>query len=345
MKVEVELTPISPINETLELARLVDDFSANRLGISDVVLFRDVYSTITMCAQHTRQIAIGPLVTNPYLRHPISVAASFATLNEISNGRMFLGIGVGSGISQLGFTKSNPAGILEEFLLIFKGLLRGDNVAFRGKYFSTGEIALPTDLIGEIPVVIGTRSERVCKVAGRLADGVVVGTREISQRALSKYVEWIHDGAEEAGRSREEVEISPRVTVCISNEAEEARKSVVLYTAHYSTLGAYDESIMERGSYESIKNLASRASGWYFEPEVTYPDDLNVLVESELIDRFAIAGNPSDCLPKFQALKNLGFDSVSINIAAVRRSGGSIYEGTRETLMGLQSIMPEILAI
>ena len=44
-----------------------------------------------------------------------------------------------------------------------------------------------------------------------MADGVVVGTREISQRALSKYVEWIYDGVEEAGRSREEVEISPRV--------------------------------------------------------------------------------------------------------------------------------------
>ena len=45
MKVEIELTPVSAMHETLELAQMVDQFGAERLGISDVVLFRDVYTT------------------------------------------------------------------------------------------------------------------------------------------------------------------------------------------------------------------------------------------------------------------------------------------------------------
>ena len=183
MKVEIELTPVSTMHETLELAQLVDQFGADRLGISDVVLFRDVYTTMALCAEHTHSVMIGPLVTNPYLRHPVSVAASFATLNEISDRRMFLGIGVGSGISQLGYAKSRPSEILEEFILMFKAILRGDTSAFRGSYFSAEEMILPRDLIGEVPIIIGSRSERVCKMAGRLADGVVVGTREISHQA------------------------------------------------------------------------------------------------------------------------------------------------------------------
>ena len=45
MQVEIELTPVSAMHETLELAQIVDQFGAERLGISDVVLFRDVYTT------------------------------------------------------------------------------------------------------------------------------------------------------------------------------------------------------------------------------------------------------------------------------------------------------------
>ena len=345
MKVEIELTPVSPMHETLELAKLIDQLGADRLGVSDVVLFRDVYTTMALCAEHTGQVMIGPLVTNPYLRHPVSVATSFATLNEISHGRMFLGIGVGSGISQLGLVQSKPAELLEEFLVLFKAIVNGNSTAFHGNYFSSGEITLPADLIGEIPVIVGSRSERVCKMAGRIADGIVVGTREISHRALSKYVSWIHGAAAEVGRPSHEIEIAPRVTVCISDDCDAALRSVVLYTAHYSTLGEYDESVMEEWRYDSIKHSASRASGWYFEPDVTYPDDLNELVGPELIDMFTIAGTPIDCLKKLRRLKGLGFDNVSMNIAAVRRPGASIFEGIKETLMGLQEIMPDIRAI
>ena len=141
------------------------------------------------------------------------------------------------------------------------------------------------------------------------------------------------------------MQISPRVTVCISDDRDVALRSVVLYTAHYSTLAEHDESIMEKWRYDSIKRSASLASGWYFEPDVTYPDDLNELVNPDLIDLFTIAGTPSDCLKKLRSLRALGFENVSMNIAAIRRPGSSIYHGTKETLMGLQSIMPSILEI
>ena len=102
---------------------------------------------------------------------------------------------------------------------------------------------------------------------------------------------------------------------------------------------------MEKWRYDSIKRSASLASGWYFQPGVTYPDDLNELVGPDLIDLFTIAGTPSDCLKKLQSLSDLGFENVSMNIAAIQRPGSSIYQGTKETLMGLKLIMPNILAI
>ena len=70
---------------------MVDEAGADRLGISDVAMQRDTFLVQARCAEATRRVQIGSLVSNPYLRHPAAVAAALATLNEIS---------------QLGFTQN-----------------------------------------------------------------------------------------------------------------------------------------------------------------------------------------------------------------------------------------------
>ena len=102
---------------------------------------------------------------------------------------------------------------------------------------------------------------------------------------------------------------------------------------------------MPAARFERIAELAAQAPGWYFEPDVTYPSDLDDLVGPEIIDRFAIAGTPAECLPKLRGLSDMGFSSVSMNVAAVRRPGGTMYEGLRETLQGLTEIVPQIHAL
>ena len=132
MRVEVELSPVIATNEMQELARLVDEAGADRLGVSDVAMLRDTFLVQAMCAEATHRVQIGSLVGNPYLRHPVAVAATLATLNEVSRGRAFLGIGVGAGLSGLGIDQSRPARRLEEFLLVVGRLLSGDKLDWDG---------------------------------------------------------------------------------------------------------------------------------------------------------------------------------------------------------------------
>ena len=148
-----------------------------------------------------------------------------------------------------------------------------------------------------------------------------------------------------AGRDPGEVEIAPRVTICVSRDGEQARRSVALYAAHYLALGGTEESLIPDGQFQRIIELVSQATGWYFEPDVSYPEELNSLVGPEIIDRFAIAGTPGECLPKLEALRRMGFSSVSMNVAAVRKPGGTMYEGLRETLEGLAEIVPQVHAL
>ena len=202
MRVEVELSPVIATNETVELAKLVDEAGADRLGISDVAMQRDTFLVQALCAQVTHRVQIGSLVSNPYVRHPATVAATLATLNEISQGRAFLGIGVGAGLSGLGIDQSRPARRLEESLLVVGRLLSGEQLDWDGPSYrirgaqNTGDIACQT------PVIVGTRSRQVAMLAGSMADAVVVGAREMRADALECYRGWVHQGARAAAGTR-----------------------------------------------------------------------------------------------------------------------------------------------
>ena len=345
MEIEVELSPVVSVDELLELARIVDDAGVSRLGISDVALFRDSLQLQALCAAATRNVRIGSLVTNPYVRHPAIVAAALGTLNEVSQGRAFLGIGVGAGLSGIGIEQPRPVRLLEEFLTAVRELLSGGEVNLDGPSYRIKGARLQADIAGPVPVVIGTRSRLVSRLAGRMADAVVVGARELTKEALLRYRDWVAEGAVAAGRDPAEVDVAPRVTICVSHDGEQARRSVVLYAAHYLSLGGAERSLLPTPEFERISELASQATGWYFEPDVSYPVELDSLVGPEVIGRFAIAGTPAECLPKLKALRDLGFRSVSMNVAAVRRPGGTMYDGLRETLEGLAEIVPEVHAL
>ena len=345
MKTEVELSPVVTTDELLELSRIVDEAGADRLGISDVALFRDSFQLQALCASVTKNVRIGSLVTNPYVRHPAVVAAAVGTLNEVSKGRAFLGVGVGAGLSPIGIEQPRPVQRLEEFLGAVKALLTGGSVTLDGPSYKMTGANLQTDITGAVPLIVGTRSRQVCQLAGRTADAVVVGARELSETALMRYCGWVREGAIEIGRDPDEVEIAPRVTVCVSHDGEQARCSVVLYAAHYLSLGGLERSQMPPERFERIRRVASEATGWYFEPDVSYPPELDYLVDSEIISRFATAGTPSECLTSIGLLSKIGFGSVSMNVAAVRRPGGSMHQGLRETLEGLTEIMPQIQAL
>ena len=342
MRVEVELSPVIATDEMVELAKLVDEAGADRLGISDVAMLRDTFLVQALCAQATNRVQIGSLVSNPYVRHPAAVATTLATLNEISQGRAFLGIGVGAGLSGLGIDQSRPARRLEEFLLLVGRLLSGEKLDWDGPAYRIRGAQIARDIACRIPVVVGTRSRQVAILAGSMADAVVVGAREMRADALERYRGWVHQGARAAGRDPDEVEIAPRVTLCVSQDGEAARRSVTLYTAHYLSLGSVEQSGLEPERFEMIKRLAGEATGWYFEPEVRYSEELDQLITPDLIERFAVAGTPKECLEQVRLIADMGYDSISMNVAAVRRPGGSMYSGMRETVEGLGEMMAEI---
>jgi 5,10-methylenetetrahydromethanopterin reductase len=81
--------------EVRDLAQAAEAAGADWLGLPDAFWWRDTWLLLAEAARATRRIEIGPLVTNPYLRHPFHTVAAVASLQEIAGPRVFVGVGAG----------------------------------------------------------------------------------------------------------------------------------------------------------------------------------------------------------------------------------------------------------
>ena len=337
---EAEITPVLKTKEIMKLAQIAEDAGVDRLGISDVIFYPDTYELQALCATVTKRIKIGSLVTNPFTRHPAVIAAAVSTLDEISDGRAFLGIGAGAGIAKLGVLRSAPAPAIREAVHIIRELLAGKVVNYQGNAYqlSSKETRLEFPPQHDVPILIGTRSPKIAKLAGEIADIIVIGARYISDQQLSNYLAWISEGVLKANRDIGTIEIAPRLTICASRDGELARQSVKLYAAHYLSLLKPPDLSIEDTRLKKIIDAVARVKGWYFSPNVQYPEEIDSLVDEEIIDKFAVAGTPEECITKIRRMiSRHRFSSVSLNVASVRRK--NIFDGIAETVKSFGEII------
>ncbi len=154
---EAEITPGMSTRQVVDLARLAEEAGFDRLGISDVVFWHDCYVLMALVADKTSRVQLGPMVTNPYSRHPAAIAGAMSALQDASNGRMFLGIGVGAGLEQVGTTYDRPVRTLREAITAITGLLRGEEVTVHGETITIDRARMVGTTAG-VRVSIGSRS-------------------------------------------------------------------------------------------------------------------------------------------------------------------------------------------
>jgi 5,10-methylenetetrahydromethanopterin reductase len=334
---EAEITPGMSPAEAVELGCLVEDVGFDRLGISCVAGWPDTYQLQAVIAARTDRILIGSMVTNPYTRHAAVHAAALATLQELSNGRAFCGMGVGAGLEELGIDYPRPARTLRETVAAVRSLLSGVTVTLDGETVHLDGAALIRPPDRPVPIAIGTRSEMVMKLAGEVADVALVGARHLTPQIVERYRGWLAAGAARVGRDVDEVEVLPRVTLCISDDPDLAIESVKRFAAHYlDILGPYGPPV-DPARRDAILATLTDATGWYFDLDRYDPPEMLRLIDADLARKFAIVGTPEQCAEQMQALLDLGFDGVSCNLAAVNRD--SMFDGLGETIRGSREML------
>jgi coenzyme F420-dependent glucose-6-phosphate dehydrogenase len=154
----------------------------------------------------TQSVALGTGVTAPVFRHnPATVAQFIATVEEMSPGRAFLGIGSGESLNE------SPCGMdwpsvsdqiarMEEALEIIDRLLDGDRLDHRGRFFHTKAAYLHTRGERRPPVYVSAFGPDAAAVAGRLGDGVwTMGDPEMANPVIEAYSAACGDAGREPG--------------------------------------------------------------------------------------------------------------------------------------------------
>ncbi len=152
----------------------------------------------------THRTVVGTACTTPTMRYnPAIVAQAFASMGTMYPGRVFLSVGTGEKLNEEPVGFDWPAfevrrEMLEEAVEIIRRLWTGKFVEYAGRYFKLRNARLYDVPTQPIPLIIAASGKKMCRVAGRLGDGIltVASIPEFKDMVLPN----LEKGAREAGR-------------------------------------------------------------------------------------------------------------------------------------------------
>ncbi|MFE0406257.1 LLM class flavin-dependent oxidoreductase [Streptomyces nigra] len=173
--------------------------------------------TLTAAAAVTDRLRLGTLVTSPNFRHPMTLAKELISLDDISGGRITLGIGAGgtgfdaTALGQDPWTPRERADRFTEFVGLLDRLLTEDSVSYRGEFYSAHEARNIPGCVQRprLPFAVAATGPRGLRLAARYGQAWVTtgdpklyesGTSEQSVQAIRGQIEKLGDACAEAGR-------------------------------------------------------------------------------------------------------------------------------------------------
>jgi alkanesulfonate monooxygenase SsuD/methylene tetrahydromethanopterin reductase-like flavin-dependent oxidoreductase (luciferase family) len=186
MNISLGLTTSIPIKEGLKLALLADKIGFKRVFIGEDILSRDVFVYLSVIALETSRIELATGITSPYVRHIASLASNILAIQKISGERFTLGLGPG-GIPELerflGKMPEKPILVMRDATLVIKKLFSGEKVDYEGVLGKIKGFKLASP--NPIKIYFGVRGEKLLKLAGKIADGVIFsGPKSYLKKAL-----------------------------------------------------------------------------------------------------------------------------------------------------------------
>ena len=191
MKIDIILEPDLTPEEICDLGLLAESYGVNSVWTSNYFSHWDPFISLTQLANQSRKIKLGILAVSPFEMHPLKIANSLLTLNEISQGRAQIAVGAGEGnltAMNLETPKKIVLAVREALEIINKACCNDLKKGYEGELFS---VSLPCDYgwaKQKKPIVYGTAYRHMMmRMEGRVADGVYIGATppEVLEEAIS----------------------------------------------------------------------------------------------------------------------------------------------------------------
>ena len=306
----VTVLPDPPYTRLVDLTKKAEEHGFEHSWTYDShILWQDSYATLPLVAAATEKIKLGHFVTNPGIRDPTITASWYATMQDVSDGRMVMGIGRGDSSRRVVGLQPVKVAEFERRCAMLKELMNGREVEWNEKQLKLDWVR---PVLPPIPMWIAGYGPRALAVAGRVADGVII------QLADPHIIQWIMDtarrAAEEAGRDPADLKCIVGAPSHISDDVADAREQSRWFPAMVSN---HVMDLIERYGEDSEipKELTDYVKARKF---YDYKEHSRVgakhgeFVTDEIVDRFCVLGTPAQAAEKLKELESVGVDQFNV---------------------------------
>lgn len=185
MRVQIFLQAGLPPARIAQLGALAEQAGVQTLWASSFPARQEPFLCLSLLAAQKRQLRVGPVPVSPYEMHPLKIADSLLTLNELSGGRAVITVGgLGHSVARVtGLKPQRRVTAVRECIEILRAAATGAPVNFQGQLYSLSNYC--ADWVTQPPplLYVGANGPQMLQMAGEVADGVMLSDVPLSRMA------------------------------------------------------------------------------------------------------------------------------------------------------------------
>lgn len=228
------------------------------------------FTWLAALGERTKTVKLGTSVVTPTFRyHPAIIAQTMGTLDQLSPGRVFLGVGTGESLNEVAVLDIEWPGFKERFgrlkesIDLMRQLWTEDNVTFKGEYYRTRDATVYDKPTGTLPLYIAGAGRQAALLAGRVAEGFICTSGKAWDLYTETLLPAVKEAADKAGRDYNSIEKLIEMKVSYDTDRDKALQDTRLWAAlalpPEAKVGVEDPREMQRLADElPIERVASR---------------------------------------------------------------------------------------
>ncbi|MGA1240131.1 MAG: TIGR03842 family LLM class F420-dependent oxidoreductase [Ilumatobacteraceae bacterium] len=333
MDIGVVLQTTPPARQVIDLARKADSHGFSHVWTFDShILWEEPFVIYSQILAETKNVIVGPMVTNPATRDWTVTASLFATLNEMYGNRTICGIGRGDSAVRVTNGKPTTLATLRESIDVIRELSNGREVDYNGS-----KIKFEWASKSKCEVWVAAYGPKALQLTGEVGDGFILQLADIDIAAWT--IEAVRKAARDAGRDPKTVKICVAAPAYVGDDKAHMREQCRWFGG---MVGNHVADIVARYGESSavpkaLTDYIKGREGYDYKQHGQAGNTHTTFVPDSIVDRFCILGKVEDHLARLKELKKLGVDQFSIYLQ---------HDGKEQTLDAYgKQILPEIAAL
>jgi probable F420-dependent oxidoreductase len=312
MEIGVVLQTTPPSARVVDLAKKAETYGFTYVWTFDShILWQEPFPIFAQILAETRNVIVGPMVTNPATRDWTVTASLFATLNEMYGNRTVIGIGRGDSAVRVTNGKPTTLATLRESIHVIRELANGRSVNYKDS-----ELRLPWAGKSRAEVWVAAYGPKALALTGEVGDGFIL------QLADPSITEWtikaVRDAAAAAGRDPKSVKICVAAPAYVTDGSEAGMAHGLEQCRWFGGMvGNHVADIVARYGDsapvpKALTDYIKGRQGYDYNEHGKAGNSHTSFVPDEIIDRFCIVGPVETHVKRLNELRDMGVDQFSV---------------------------------